>query len=162
MVRGLRLMLSASTVLISCCGAGHWCSTMGCNLHPAVKFHVPRALTTLALDTMVPPEGVVLMQSGMAVMRWVLPADLSCEQREILLLVFLREREEGGLVWRGVCSWGQFLSGRALAGLWALCWPCCPSGNTTQWMVTAHRAVTLGLSSSTNTVEASRACCPPS
>lgn len=27
-------------------------------------------------------------------------------------------------------------------------------------MVTAHRAVRLGLSSSTNTVEASRACCP--
>lgn len=28
-------------------------------------------------------------------------------------------------------------------------------------MVTAHRAVRLGLSSSTNTVEASRACCRP-
>lgn len=53
-----RLLFSSSTVLISCCGAGYWCSTMGCNLPPAVKFHVPRALTTLAMDMMVPPEGL--------------------------------------------------------------------------------------------------------
>lgn len=67
---------------------------MGCNLHPAVKLRVPRALTTLALDMMVPPEGLALIQSEMAVMGWVLPADLSSEGGEIPLVVFLREREE--------------------------------------------------------------------
>lgn len=81
---------------------------MDCNLHLAVKFHVPRALTTLALDMMVPPEGMALMQSKMAMMGWVLPADLSSEQEEILLLVFLREREARGLMWRVVCSCAQF------------------------------------------------------
>lgn len=52
---------------------------MGCNLHPAVKLRVPRALTTLVLDMMVPPEGLALIQSETAVMGWVLPADLSSE-----------------------------------------------------------------------------------
>lgn len=36
-----------------------------------VKFYVPRALTMPALDVMVPPVELVLMQSEMAVMGWV-------------------------------------------------------------------------------------------
>ena len=89
------------------------------------------------LDLMVPPEAQVSMQSEMAVMGWVLPADLSSDQGEIPLLVFLKEREERGLTWRGVCSWGQFLAVPVhlvvhLSGLWVLHLPRCPSGNATQ------------------------------
>lgn len=70
---------------------------VGCNLHPVVKLCVPRALTTVMLDLMVPPETQVLMESEMSMMGWVLQTDLSSDQEEIPLLMLLKERGERGL-----------------------------------------------------------------
>lgn len=77
---------SPSTGLLWC--RTHWCSMMGCNLHPAVKLCVPRKLTTVMLDLVVPPEAQVSVQSEMAVVGWLLPADPTSDRGKYLRWCF--------------------------------------------------------------------------